>query len=152
MRPCRVWVMKITDAEHDRYQSKYAGRPGDCYLWLGPLDKDGYGHFYFRRKNRGAHRFAWWLAFGDIPDGMVVNHKCKNRHCVNPQHLEVITSRENSLKDSVSPAAINSRKKHCPKGHPYDRVYGRQRYCSICEQAKGRRLRAKWAAEDTIKC
>lgn len=141
----------MTDAEYERFMSK-THRDGDCLLWDGPLDKDGYGHFYLRRRNRGSHRVAWWNVRGDIPDGMVVNHKCRNRHCVNPQHLEVITARENSLRDSTSPAALNARKVMCPRGHAYDRKYGRQRYCSICEREKSRRLRAKWIAADTVKC
>lgn len=143
--------MKITESEMSRYAAKYE-RSGDCLLWINPLDKDGYGAFYFRRKNRRAHRFAYWLAYGDIPEGMVVNHKCKKRHCVNPQHLELLTPYENTMYDSVSIGAINARKTHCKNGHPFDRKYGKQRYCSICESAKRKRLNAKWRAEDTIQC
>lgn len=131
-------------------------RDVDCLVWTGPLDKDGYGSFYLRRKNRRAHRVAWYDMHGEIPDGMVINHVCRNRACVNAQHLQVVTIRENTLKDSTTVSAINARKTHCPRGHAYDRTYkkakgGQQRYCSTCEAAKSRRLQAKWRAEDTLK-
>lgn len=134
-----------------RFTSKYLV-VGNCWVWQSPLDRDGYGSFHFARKTRRAHRAAWFLYRGPIPAGMVVNHVCKNRACVNPQHLELLTARENALQDSLSPASLNARKTHCPKGHPFDRVYGKQRYCSVCEGAKSKRLRAKWNAEDTIAC
>jgi hypothetical protein len=129
---------------------------GGCHFWTGPLDRDGYGAFYLRRKNRRAHRVAWYEVHGEIPEGMVVNHICKTRNCVNVQHLQIVTPRENTLHDSVTVSAINARKTHCPRGHEYDRIYstrrgGKSRYCSICDQAKRKRLRAKWHAEDTLR-
>lgn len=141
--------MNLTTPEHERFMSKITKRNG-CWLWEGPLDRDGYGMFYLRRRNRRAHRVGWFLLRGEIPRGMVVNHKCGHRHCVNPQHLEIVTTRQNSLKDSRAVGAVNARKTHCAKGHPYDRQYGGQRYCSTCDREKQRRLRAKWRAEDTL--
>lgn len=145
--------MNFTPDEHSRFMAKIEEKNG-CWLWTGPLDRDGYGTFYFRRKGRRAHRVGWYMTRGDIPSGLVVNHVCGNRHCVNAQHLELVTVRENALKDSRSVGAINARKTHCKHGHPFDRtmtVKGRiQRVCSVCEREKHRRLRRKWLAEDTL--
>lgn len=135
--------------EKERFDSKCI-KEGDCHLWQGPLDRDGYGTFYFRRKNRRAHRVAWFFTFGDIKKGFVVNHICKKRNCVNPQHLQVISTTENALLDSTSIAAINARKTHCKQGHPFDRKYGKQRYCSQCSASKKKRLVAKWKTENTL--
>lgn len=82
---------------------------------------------------------------------MVVDHICGNRNCVKPDHLRLLTPKENAL-DGRGLGAINARKTHCKNGHPFDRKYGKQRYCSICQAAKTKRLRKKWAEEDDIAC
>ncbi len=136
----------VTEAELKRFQQK-CKRVGDCLLWQGHLDKDGYGTFLFRRASRRAHRVAMYLADKAIPDGYVVNHICRNRACVNHQHLQSIQASENWKRDSSAIGYINSQKTSCPRGHTYDRHYGGQRYCSKCEAQKSKRLRAKWRAE-----
>ena len=146
-------MSNLTEAEQLRFDSKWV-KQGDCHEWQGPLDRDGYGTFYLRRRGRRAHRVGWFAHNGPIPEGMVVNHSCRNRACVNVQHLRLFTVTENALSDSSSLAYINSRKIHCPRGHTYDKVAtyrGKtQRVCSTCERDKQRRLRAKWRAEDTL--
>jgi hypothetical protein len=146
-------MSNLSATERLRFDSKWEQR-GQCHVWTGPLDKDGYGTFYLRRRGRRAHRVAWFDANGPIPEGMVTNHSCRNRACVNVQHLRLLTAVENSMQDSTSIPYLNSRKTACPRGHAYDKrvTYAgkTQRVCSTCERDKKRRLRAKWRAEDTL--
>ena len=78
---------------------------------------------------------------------MVIDHVCKNRNCVEVTHLRLVTSKQNSLENSKSVGAINSQKTNCKFGHPLDRKYGKQRYCSTCQAEKTKRLRKKWLVE-----
>lgn len=141
---------RFTKKEKERFDSKWIER-GGCWIWQSPLDVDGYGSFYFKRKNRRAHRVSYYFSMGDIPSGMVVDHTCPNRNCVNPSHMRIVTPRENTL-SGRGVGAVNARKTHCKYGHPLDRKYGNQRYCSICSAEKSRRLHKKWRDEDTISC
>ena len=91
-----------------------------CWLWTGEKLK-GYGRFRFwvaakKSKRVYAHRFAWEQVRGSIPDGMQIDHLCRVRSCVNPDHLEVVTPRENNLR-GMSPSAITYRTGVCKRGH-----------------------------------
>jgi len=142
---------RYTKKEMVRFTSAYK-RSGECKLWKRYLDKDGYGSFFFRRVLRRAHRIAYYFFIGDIPKGMIVDHICRNRNCIEYTHLRLVTPKENSIQNSNSVGAINARKTHCKNGHPFDKKYGKQRYCSICQAQKTKHLRAKWKKQDTIMC
>lgn len=144
--------MDYTEQELIRFNNSWI-KNKECKLWQKYLDRDGYGTFYFRKKSRRAHRVAYYFAKGSIPDNMVIDHICKNRNCVEINHLKLVTKRENSLGNSNSVASINSRKTHCKNNHKFDRKYGKQRYCSICQSKKAKHLRKKWLKEaNKIKC
>ena len=117
-------------------------RADECWAWLGSTYPAGYGHSAARRLEPSgyAHRVAYTLLVGPIPSGLTIDHLCRNRGCVNPVHLEPVTHRENTLRSPDAPAAINARKTHCPKGHPYS---GRNlvitksgRNCRLCANAR----------------
>lgn len=86
-----------------------------CWEW-DSTEKTGYGRLYFNRQRQVAHRWSYLCFRGDIPDGMTIDHLCRNRRCINPDHLECVTPRENWIR-GISPTAINAKKKHCKNGH-----------------------------------
>lgn len=87
-----------------------------CWLWTGTLDAYGYGVVSVGSKTRKAHRVVYELERGTIPDKLVCDHICRVRHCVNPEHIELVNNGVNVLR-GVSNSAINKRKTHCKHGH-----------------------------------
>lgn len=111
----------MTTAFEDRLWSGAVEDENGCFVWQRATTS-GYGRIKRPGGRSGmmpAHRAAYELRVGPIPPGMVIDHLCRNRACINPEHLEVVTNRENILR-GVSSAAQRARKTHCPKGHPYD--------------------------------
>lgn len=138
-----------------RHEAEFWASVGkaDCWEWTGRLMPNGYGRFGFYDEVIGcdlawtAHRAAWELSLGEIPHGLQLDHLCRNRVCVNPAHLEVVTNRENGLRGD-SPAARNARKTQCPAGHPLsgDNLMVDQkghRRCRTCIKETRRRIDQK---------
>jgi len=107
----------------DRFWNKVAiGDPDDCWLWTAGLTGSGYGAFCWRLDERvvyfPSHRLAYELVKGPIPDGLHLDHLCRVPACVNPDHLEAVTVRENTLR-GVGPSARAAVATHCIHGHPF---------------------------------
>lgn len=88
-----------------------------CWLYTKGLNAYGYGQFRYNNKNVSAHRLAYELTYGPIPDGLCIDHVwvrgCRYHNCINPSHLEVVTYAENSAR------GVLARRTHCYHGHPF---------------------------------
>ncbi len=90
--------------------------PDECWNYRNKPYNTGYGMFSFNGKRRTAHRVTYQLMRGPIPESMQLDHLCRNRLCVNPFHLEIVTSQENLLRGDTL-AAKNAAKTVCLRGH-----------------------------------
>lgn len=144
----RIFVMKQVKLPEDvKFWRKVVIAESGCWEWIGGKLR-GYGQFtVLESPNKWrcfkAHRWAYEYCRGQIPEGLCIDHLCRNRSCVNPWHMEVVTIKENTLR-GYGITAQNARKVNCPKGHPLSgenlkiRV-GRGRICRICFRASNRR-------------
>jgi hypothetical protein len=123
---------------------KYEVLPNGCWRSFCKPQLTGYVRVCRRedgkKVGRMLHRIFYELHKGPIPAGMTLDHLCRNRGCINPDHLEPVTQRENLMRSPLAPARINSEKTHCPQGHPYEGdnlvINNKgQRTCRICLNA-----------------
>lgn len=117
-----------------------------CWLWIGANNGLGYGMISVgKAKKTYAHRCAYEHAFGEIPSGLVIDHKCRTPSCINPEHLEAVSNRENTVRGAVS--ALRTISHVCKRGHAYAEhqyVDSRgQRQCRACLALRQLRYRAK---------
>ena len=137
----KVPIHKTVNGEIDKsYFMTFVDVTDECWRWSGATSTNGYGVFKVEKKLKKAHRLTYEYFIGDIPYGLVIDHLCENKMCVNPFHLEAVTIEEN-----VRRAAENRRyervqsDKGCINGHPFNRIKTRinksghiQRYCLSC--------------------
>ena len=128
---------------HTRFWAKVAFGPG-CWIWTAGVRgglRGGYGLFSLDGRMVDAHRVAYELLIGPVPARLTLDHLCRNRPCVRPDHLEPVSGRVNTLRgDSLS--ARNARVTHCPQGHRNDLfntyVHNGMRFCRACRNARSR--------------
>lgn len=114
-----------------------------CWEWTAFILWTGYGRMRVNNKGVYAHRFSYETFVGEIPYGLVIDHLCRNRKCVNPNHLRVVTQRENLLCGDTIPAK-HAIKTHCPHGHEYTpentrierRGHIKMRNCRACKRIR----------------
>jgi hypothetical protein len=137
---------QFSGSDLDRFWSKVEPT-GSCWFWTGPKDSHGYGCFKVAGKNLGAHRCAYRILAGVIPRGLQIDHLCRIRMCVNPDHMELVTAVENTRR-GFNPAAMNARKTHCSRGHAFDEGNTRllpqgSRACRTCKNGANRAYKAR---------
>lgn len=147
--------MEVTIKQTRRFCENITVGDG-CWEWQGFLDRPntgggggGYGKIHWNRRQQFAHRVSYEWLVGPISPGLQVDHLCRNRRCVRPDHLEPVTRRENIIR-GLGWGGINSRKQMCVHGHTYDiantvlrRTEGGHRRCRKCVAAKSVREWAK---------
>jgi hypothetical protein len=131
----------------ERFEAKFIPEPNSgCWLWTSAVNSGGYGTFSIRHsKSVMAHRFAYEIYKSEIPHGLEVDHRCFNRQCVNPDHLDAVSRKINVHRALyhrvVEPAKKVIPKTHCRRGHEHNEENSyfqdlgngrRQRFCRRC--------------------
>ena len=127
----------------ERFWAK-VDKDGDCWTWMARRQpRGGYGQFQLDGRTRSAHRVAWTLTNGPIPDGLCVLHRCDNPPCVNPEHLWLGTKAENN--QDMTEKGRRFSPTHCKHGHEFTEkntyIYKRQRFCRTCNTLSARTRR-----------
>jgi hypothetical protein len=123
-----------------RFFAKLAAGPGDCWTWTAYRTAMGYGRFNAGRGQVLAHRWSYEFFQAQIPEGLELDHLCRNRACVNPEHLDPVPHAVNVRRGQAA-AALNARKTHCYAGHPFTPANtriegGGRRRCETCRKAR----------------
>ena len=106
----------VTQADVQRFMRRVKVT-NNCWLMQGAKNQDGYVQFQYQKTRIMSHRFSYIVFESDIPDGLEIDHLCRVKNCVNPDHLEPVTTRENLMRDPNNLATINASKMKCRRDH-----------------------------------
>lgn len=128
--------------------SSISGVVGPCHTFIGSVSSDGYCHVRVNGVQVKTHRYTYELKNGPIPEGLVIDHMCRNRKCCNADHLRAVTRYVNSTENVIgSASALCAAKTHCLNGHPFDEkntVYKQgSRQCRECIKVRAKNYRKK---------
>lgn len=131
-------------SDRDRFLSKIEKSDDGCWIWTAFRDRGGYGKFGWNGRVGLAHRFAYEEFISPIPDGLTIDHLCRNPACVNPDHLEPVTMAEN-IHRGMSPHMVIHHAQRCVRGHDYATHSryrnGKRICCRTCENENLRKRR-----------
>lgn len=127
----------------------------DCWIWNGSVDSRGYGQLRSNGKTWRAHRFFYSELVGQIPSRYQIDHVCRNKLCVNPDHLEAVTQTENIRRSGAWD--VNKTKTHCPAGHEYSDSNtlsrNNKRTCLICKRERSKKyMQEKRLTNKNLSC
>lgn len=134
----------IPENRRARFMARVEISSNNCWNWCGPLNKGGYGLSSIDGKRTLAHRAFWLFDQGPIPDGMDLDHLCRNRNCINPAHMEIVTRSVNLRRGFEA--------RGCKNGHPFNgddfSIVNRsdgstERRCKICHRARNKKEKRK---------
>lgn len=141
-RHCAGVVNVVIQNTPEKFWSQ-VDKSGDCWIWRGKFDPQGYGvgflYGFSNGQATGAHRVAYYLVKGEIPKGLVLDHLCRNHPCVNPSHLEAVTQHENQRRSPISQMS----KTHCLNGHVFNKFNTRY---SVHDKTGGIHRVCRWCA------
>ena len=156
MKPATLPVPRI--ANEGRFWSKVE-KTSSCWNWIGAIGSAGYGNFGIDNRTYRAHRVSYEWLHGPIPAGLVIDHLCRNKRCVNPDHLEPVTDRVNTIRGDGPriTSELGRARTHCKHGHSlsganlYVQKKTGYRYCRECMRQASSRFTAKNEAKGYVR-
>jgi hypothetical protein len=134
----------------ERIEEKYTPANSGCWNWTGAISAGKYGSIFHQGRMQKAHRVMWTITRGPVPDGLDLDHLCRNTRCINPDHLEPVTRSENLLRSPLMDR--NSHRTHCVRGHEFTEENTRRKPGNghrVCKECMRMHLR-NWRARNAI--